>query len=173
MQPQPVTEEDHRIRAAWKRTVALMRKNPPNTEWILKWVACWMPDDPIFHKSYKYVRPKPETVEEDEYFSNDDGFYSDLPVLDDKVIKKTNRMRQSKEQSIKKKIAACKARQERDRQREADLLAKQEELEDEASSSDDLDFFDGMSEPVPNQVEFDDMNVEVDDVEDEDFNPGQ
>ena len=115
MQPLPATDEDQRTQAAFKRTVALMRKQPPNTEWILKWVACWMPDDPIFHKSYKYVRPKPETVEEDEYFSNDDGFYSDLPVLDDKVIKKTNRMRQSKEQNIKKKIAACKARQERDR----------------------------------------------------------
>ena len=58
-----------------KRTIALMQKNPPNTEWIIKLVAMWMPEDEIFKKSYKYVRPKTVEEEEDEYLSNEDGFF--------------------------------------------------------------------------------------------------
>ena len=52
-----------------------MQKNPPNTEWIIKLVAMWMPEDEIFKKSYKYVRPKTVEEEEDEYLSNEDGFF--------------------------------------------------------------------------------------------------
>ena len=38
----------------------------------------------------------------DDYLSNDDGVYDDLHQLDDKVIRKTNRLVTPKEKRIKK-----------------------------------------------------------------------
>ena len=79
-----------------------MKKTPPDTRWLIKWVGYFMPEDEIFKKSYKYVRPKKVVEVEEEYFSNDDGLFDDLPPLDDKVIKKTNRLRMTKEAKVKR-----------------------------------------------------------------------
>ena len=87
-----------------------MKKTPPDTRWLLKWVGFFMPEDEIFKKSYKFVRPKRAIEVEEEYFSNDDGLYDDLPPLEDKIIKKTNRLRGTKATQLKRKIAACKLR---------------------------------------------------------------
>ena len=44
-------------------------------------------------------------------YSNEDGLFSGLPKLSEKVIKSTNRLRVSKEQSLKIKLAKVQARQ--------------------------------------------------------------
>ena len=73
--PAPQNEEEQAFYGMVKRTIALMHKNPPNTGWLLKLVGMWIPEDEIFKKSYKYVRPKLVEDEEDEYLSNEDGFF--------------------------------------------------------------------------------------------------
>ena len=99
-----------------------MKKREPDTGWLLVLVGMWMPNDEIFSWSYKWQRPKQvEESDDDEYLSNDDGFYSNLPQLDDKTIKKTNRLSQPKHARVKKQLKALRARQERDRKR-ADAL---------------------------------------------------
>ena len=61
----------------------------------------------------------------DDYLSNDDGVYDDLHQLDDKVIRKTNRLVTPKEKKkIKKQLKAVRARRERDEAREEALLVK-------------------------------------------------
>ena len=118
-----VETEDEKARLEiYKRTVALMKKREPDTGWLLLFVGIFMPHDEIFSKSYKWQRPKQvEESDEDEYFSNDDGFFSNLPQLDDKTIKKTNRLAQPKHARVKKQLKALRARQERDRKK-ADAL---------------------------------------------------
>ena len=62
------------------RTVAKIKKKQPDTEWLLLLVGIFMPEDEIFRKSFKWVKPKREQEEEGEdMLSNDDGFYDDLP----------------------------------------------------------------------------------------------
>ena len=61
-----------------RRTLALVKKKNPDTEWLLLLMGLFMSDDEIFYKSYKWVKPKQD--EEDEaYLSNDDNFFSGLP----------------------------------------------------------------------------------------------
>ena len=72
----------------------------------------------------------------DDYLSNDDGVYDDLHQLDDKVIRKTNRLVTPKEKRIKKQLKAVRARRERDEAREEALLAKQ--LQEISDSDDEL-----------------------------------
>ena len=151
--PQPTSPEEEERLKSFKRTIALMRKKPPNTAWILKWVGCCIPDDEIFSKSYVYVRPKTTQIEEIDYFSNDDDFFTGLPELDDKVIKKTNRMRMSKEQVLAKKLKTVKARQQKDKEREIELLEKAQQLDERSDSSEEIGFFDAAYSPeVPNQL---------------------
>ena len=80
---------------AVKRTVELMKVHSPDIAWLIRWLGVINPNDEIFKKSYKFVRPRPELSEsEDEAFlNNDDEFFKDLPPLDDKTIRKTNRLR--------------------------------------------------------------------------------
>ena len=72
-----------------------MKVHSPDIAWLIRWLGVINPNDEIFKKSYKFVRPKPELSEsEDEAFpNNDDDFFKDLPPLDDKTIRKTNRLR--------------------------------------------------------------------------------
>ena len=115
-----------------------MKKYEPDTKWLLVFVGMWMPNDEIFKKSYKWQRPKQvEESDDDEYLSNDDGFYSNLPQLDDKTIKKTNRLAQPKHARVKKQLKALRARQERDRERAEALQMAIEEVD--SDSDDDLE----------------------------------
>ena len=126
-----------------------MKKKNPDTKWLLLLVGLFMPEDPIFHKSYKWSRPK--VVEDsDEYLSNDDDVYTNLTQLDDKVIRKTNRIAIPKEKKIKKQLKAIRARKERDAEREEELLAlAAEEISD---SDDDLELSELSDEQPREQV---------------------
>lgn len=134
---------------AFKRTVALMKKREPDTEWLLVLVGMLYPGDEIFTKSYKWKKPKPVVESDDEdYLSNEDGFYDNLPQLDDKTIKKTNRMAISKRARIKKQLKAVKARQERDRERANELALAYEQNETDSDDELELSGFDE-NEQVP------------------------
>ena len=52
------TEEEIANLVMYKRTVALMKKREPDTEWLLVLVGMFLPNDEIFNKSYKWQRPK-------------------------------------------------------------------------------------------------------------------
>lgn len=52
------TEDEIARLAMYKRTVALMKKREPDTEWLLVLVGMFLPHDEIFNKSYKWQRPK-------------------------------------------------------------------------------------------------------------------
>ena len=54
----PLNEQELAELIVYKRTVALMKKREPDTEWLLKLVGMWMPNDEIFSRSYKWQRPK-------------------------------------------------------------------------------------------------------------------
>ena len=69
----------------------LMKTAPPDVAWLLKVVSKFCPDDEIFKKNYKYVKPKPIALVPN--FSNDDGLFNDLPLLTEGEIRKTNRLR--------------------------------------------------------------------------------
>jgi hypothetical protein len=72
---EPNSEEEQANFIMMKNTVAAMKKRLPDTKWLLILIGTLMPADPIFHKSFKWIRPK-LVEEEDDYLSNDDGFYN-------------------------------------------------------------------------------------------------
>ena len=75
------------------RFIRSFNKHPPNREWTVEVLAIWAPKDPIFERSYKYVKPK---TDYDLFLDNEDGFFDDLPKLNEKYIRKTNRLRMPK-----------------------------------------------------------------------------
>ena len=91
----PTSIEDAKHKRSIKKTVDLMKVHPPDTAWLIRWIGVLNPNDEIFEKSYKFKRAKVEVEisEEEEFLRNDDDFYTDLPTLDDKTIRTTNRMR--------------------------------------------------------------------------------
>lgn len=91
----PNTLEDVKHHKALRRTVNLMKVHHPDTGWLIRWMAVLNPNDEIFKKSYQFKRPKQEIEisEEEDFLRNDDDFFTDLPALDDKTIRTTNRIR--------------------------------------------------------------------------------
>ena len=104
--PAPTNLVDAKHAKALRRTVDLMKVHPPDTAWLIRWLGVLTPDDEIFSKSYKFKRPRiqVETSEEEDELNNDDGLWTDLPLLDDKTVRKTNRLRVSKKVQISKRI---------------------------------------------------------------------
>jgi len=78
---EPSSEEERDTLAMMQRTCALMMKKPPNSAYLAKLVGMWTPNDEIFNKSYKWVRPKLSDEVESEEFSNDDGFYDGKELI--------------------------------------------------------------------------------------------
>ena len=68
-----------------------MHKRESDSDWIIKLLGIFKPDDEIFKKSYKYIRPRPVPIEPE--MNNADGFYDDIPKLREKEIRKHNRLR--------------------------------------------------------------------------------
>ena len=56
--------------------------------------------------------------EEEEDLRNDDGFFDDLPELDDKTIRTTNRLRIPKKVQLARRIKCARAAAEKARLRE-------------------------------------------------------
>ena len=113
-----------------------MKVHPPDTAWLIRWIGVLNPNDEIFEKSYKFKRAKVEVEisEEEEFLRNDDDFYTDLPTLDDKTIRTTNRMRVPKKVQIARRIKLARATAEKARLREEKLVAYRETLESESDS---------------------------------------
>ena len=54
----PTTIDEAKHHKAIRKTVDLMKVNPPDTAWLIRWIGSLNPDDEIFQKSYKFKRPK-------------------------------------------------------------------------------------------------------------------
>ena len=87
-------------------------------QWVLSMLSIYASDDEIFKKNYKYVKPKDEY---DLWLDNDDELFSGLNELDEKYIRKTNRLRMPKKQRESLKMKKLQNLQER-------LIAKEAEL---------------------------------------------
>lgn len=72
--------------------------------------------------------------EDEEELRNDDGFFDDLPELDDKTIRTTNRLRIPKKVQLARRIKCARATAEKARLREEQLIAARETLDSESSS---------------------------------------
>ena len=133
---QPTSLDEAKHHKAIRKTVSLMKVHPPDTAWLIRWIGSLNPDDEIFQKSYKFKRPKQEIdiSEEEEYLCNDDGFFDDLPALDDKTIRTTNRLRIPKKVQLARKIKIARATAQKARLREEQLIAARETLDSESSS---------------------------------------
>ena len=75
-----------------------------------------------------------ESSSEEEFCNNTDAFYTDLPILDDKTIRTTNRIRVPKKVLLKKRIKQARATAERARVREEQLIAYRETISSDSDS---------------------------------------
>ena len=69
-----------------------MKKKPPNSQWIVTLLGIFKPEDEIFEKSFKYVKPMKD-VPVEAMLDNKDGFFQNLPALPEHLIRKQNRLR--------------------------------------------------------------------------------
>ena len=104
-----------------KNLIKSFRRHSPNVQWAIDLLAIYAPDDPIFAKSYKYVRPKKDY---DIFLDNEDDFYDDLPRLNEKTIRKTNRIQMPKKVRREKDLQRIRDIQARLNERESDLIDK-------------------------------------------------
>ena len=77
------------VNAHWG-LIASLQKRDPNVQWVISMLSIYAPDDPIFAKDYKYVRPRDEY---DLWCDNEDDLFTGLAPLTEKEIRKTNRLR--------------------------------------------------------------------------------
>ena len=101
------------------RFIRSFNKHPPNREWAVEVLAIWAPDDPIFERSYKYVKPK---TDYDLFLDNEDGFFDDMPKLPEKYIRKTNRLRMPKKVRQDLELKKIRDFQNRLMERESELV---------------------------------------------------
>ena len=62
-----------------------MIDHQPDVEFLVILIGIWSPNDEIFELNYKFVRER-ETVEAE--FDNEDGFWSSMPQLTEKELRK-------------------------------------------------------------------------------------
>ena len=67
-----------------------MENHQPDVAWLVTLLGIWSPDDEIFELNYKYVKQR-DVIEAE--FDDEDGFYSSMPPLTEKQLRKTNRIR--------------------------------------------------------------------------------
>lgn len=76
------------------KTIRPLRPLPEaNVQWLVDLLGIFAPEDEIFKKSYKYVRPRQDI---ELLLDNEDGFFDDLPELDEKYVRKTKRLQMPK-----------------------------------------------------------------------------
>ena len=106
-------------------------------QWVIDLIGIYAPDDEIFKKNYKYVRPKEEY---DLYLNNKDLFFYELPELDERVIRKTNRLQMPKKMRNELKLKRLHAIQLK-------LLERENMLEQALAQPDSDDEFDVGDDP--------------------------
>ena len=73
----------------------MLRVRDANADWYVTLISIWNPECEIFRKDFVYVRERELAVEP--LIDNLDGLYDGLPLIDEKIMRKTNRMRLPKE----------------------------------------------------------------------------
>ena len=67
-----------------------MEDHLPDVAWMVALLAIWSPDDEIFEFNYRYVRQR-DVIEAE--FDNDEEFFTSMPTLTEKEIRRSNRIR--------------------------------------------------------------------------------
>ena len=73
-----------------RATLDYMQDHLPDVAWMIALLAIWNPDDEIFEFDYRYVREN-DVIEAE--FDNDADFFTSMPPLSEKDIRRKNRIR--------------------------------------------------------------------------------
>ena len=76
----------------------MLRVRAANADWYITLIGIWNPECEIFRKDFVFVQEREIPVEV--LIDNADGLYDGLPLIDEKTMRKTNRMRLPKEQRL-------------------------------------------------------------------------
>ena len=76
----------------------MLRVRGANADWYITVIGIWNPECDIFRKDFVFIREREIPVEV--LIDNSDGLYNGLPLIDEKTMRKTNRMRLPKEQRL-------------------------------------------------------------------------
>ena len=73
-----------------RKTLEYMIDHQPDVQWLVAMVGIWAPDDEIFEPHYKFVRQR-DVI--DLELPNEDNFWTNMPPLTEKEIRRKNRVR--------------------------------------------------------------------------------
>ena len=73
-----------------RKTLEYMTDHQPDIQWLVHMVGIWKPDDEIFEPNYKFVRQR-DVIELE--LPNEDQFWTSMPPLTEKEIRRQNRVR--------------------------------------------------------------------------------
>ena len=76
----------------------MLRVRDANQDWYVTLIGIWDPECEIFRKDFTYVRDREVAAEP--LIDNADGLYDGLPLIDEKTMRKSNRMQLPKEQRL-------------------------------------------------------------------------
>ena len=116
---------------AIKGLVVALEKREANAQWLIDLIAIFKPEDEIFERGYKYVKPREEL---DLYLDNEDGFFDNLAPLNEQYIRKHNRLQMPKKERANLRLRKVRAAQEK-------LLDLEQRLEEELARTDSEDEF--------------------------------
>jgi len=67
-----------------------MTDHHPDVKWLVDLLAIWAPHDEIFEPNYRFVRQR-DVIELE--LPNEDNFWTNMPQLTEKEIRRQNRVR--------------------------------------------------------------------------------
>ena len=73
-----------------RKTLEYMTDHQPDVKWLVELLAIWSPNDEIFEPNYRFVRQR-EVIELE--LPNEDNFWTNMPPLTEKEIRRQNRVR--------------------------------------------------------------------------------
>ena len=73
-----------------RNTLDYMTEHLPDVQWLVILLGIWAPDDEIFEPNYRFVRRR-DLIELE--FDNSDNFYTQMPPLTEREIRRQNRIR--------------------------------------------------------------------------------
>ena len=73
-----------------RNTLDYMTDHHPDVKWLVDLVAIFAPHDEIFEPNYKFVRQR-DVIELE--LANEDNFWTNMPQLTEKEIRRQNRVR--------------------------------------------------------------------------------
>ena len=97
-----------RRRTQIENLVSALKVRKADSSWYVALIGIFAPDHAMFTKSFTYQRKMKNPIEVD--FDNQDKLFSDLPHLNEKQMRTSNRLRMPKEKSLELKLLKAQAR---------------------------------------------------------------